>query len=1083
MGDAILSISVLVQAWAATQSVRLALRQRHVGWVFLAIANVLMLARRGVTFLGILHSRGAADPVAEFIALLISLLMVVGLALLLRWTRREADPAESPDTVQSSALERLKRASILLALLALFGCAVLSYFAYTASRDAITARLLKGNLDLANMLETSVRSAPDQAAALKNMNQMWYTARSQYPDNYLCVIGADGKLLLNTRQPDQVGTSVGATRIPAAANLPQTVQALLDARADWVGRNRNAAGEQQIAAYSYSSNLNALVAVHLPESRVDEEIRAAALPWGAGIALIFVIILPVSFGLLHYVGTSAQKRAFQALRRQLESEQRYSLLMDNVKDHAFLLLDGEGHLIAWNPGAESLRGWKEEDIKGRHISWFYTREDVARKQPENDLAAAGKDGRLEIEGWRVRHDGSRFWASVTISFIRKIGERPCGYLVVVRDVTGRRKNEERLQRTQEVYRRAIAGAGAVPYDYDYATRTYPFMGEGIEALTGYRPEEFSGALWGQLIQESVMLGETSGLSRAEAARRILAGEFRHWRCDLRIRTRDAKTRWLSDSSVERFDETGQVVGSTGILQDITERKQSEESLRHSEERFRELAETIQEVFWVTDPARNRTLYVSPAYEKIWGQSCQNLYDDPRSWLKHVHSDDRERVTRTITTQQAEGHYDEEFRIVRPDGQVRWIRERAFPVRSAAGRIERLVGIARDVTERRQLEQQLRQSQKMEAIGQLAGGVAHDFNNILASILMQVELTAEAKDLPEIVREDLQQIRAAAERAARLTRQLLLFGRRQVMQPRELDLNEIVTSLTKMLQRIIGEDVRMQLNLHPAPLMTRADAGMLDQMLLNLAVNARDAMPGGGRLVIETASKVAEEHLPEIYTEVVAGRYVWLSVSDTGCGIPSEALPHIFEPFFTTKEPGKGTGLGLATVFGIVQQHHGWIQVQSEPGKGTSFQIFLPESAGKLAEDVRATQPAPRGGTETILLVEDDSSVRLLTRVVLERAGYRVLESPDGAEALKIAEQHQDSIKLLLTDIVMPEGVSGRDLAARLQARNPKLRVVFTSGYSADIGGRELCLQEGQNFIQKPSPPQQLLETVRQCLDS
>src|SRR6266481_975596 len=291
---------------------------------------------------------------------------------------------------------------------------------------------------------------------------------------------------------------------------------------------------------------------------------------------------------------------------------------------------------------------------------------------------------------------------------------------------------------------------------------------------------------------------------------------------------------------------------------IAERRRAEEALRASEERFRELAETIQEVFWVTDPAKNRMLYISPAYEKIWGRTCQSLYAEPRSWLEAIHPDDRQRVLRSATTQQASGVYDEEYRIVRPDGQERWIRDRAFPVRNAHGEVQRIVGLARDVTERRQLEEQLRQSQKMEAIGQLAGGIAHDFNNVLTAIMIQAEVTSLIENLPKGVQEALQQIRTYSERAANLTRQLLLFSRRQVMHQKELNLNEIVVGLAKMLQRIIGEDVRLQLHLHSSPLITRADAGMLDQVILNLAVNARDAMPEGGRLVIETAEKIVDE---------------------------------------------------------------------------------------------------------------------------------------------------------------------------------------------------------------------------------
>jgi PAS domain S-box-containing protein len=514
------------------------------------------------------------------------------------------------------------------------------------------------------------------------------------------------------------------------------------------------------------------------------------------------------------------------------------------------------------------------------------------------------------------------------------------------------------------------------------------------------------------------------------------------------------------------------------------RQRAIEQLSFSEVRFRELAETIEDVFWITDPAKNRMLYISPAYEKIWGRTCQSLAEDPSSWLAAIHADDRERISHAAATRQVAGTYDEEYRVVRPDGQIRWVRDQAFPVRNAAGEVERVLGVARDITERRKLEDQFRQSQKMEAIGQLAGGVAHDFNNLLAAMLMQTELTSTIEVLPAEAREGLKDIRTTIQRAANLTRQLLLFSRRQVMQPRDLDLNEVVTNLAKLLQRIIGEDVRLQLNLHSSPLVTRADAGMLEQVLMNLAVNARDAMPTGGRLLIETLERTVDEAFARIHPDATAGRFVCLKVSDTGSGIPPEVMPRIFEPFFTTKDPGKGTGLGLATVFGIVKQHQGWMEVTSEPGAGASFQIYLPASAAVLEAPARTAAPMkPRGGAETVLVVEDELVVRTLTRTILERHGYRVFTAANGAEALSIWAEHKAKIALLVTDLVMPGGLNGQQLAKQLQAEQPRLKVVFVSGYSTDVAGKELPLRNGENFLQKPFGQDMLLKTVRRGLDS
>jgi two-component system, cell cycle sensor histidine kinase and response regulator CckA len=309
----------------------------------------------------------------------------------------------------------------------------------------------------------------------------------------------------------------------------------------------------------------------------------------------------------------------------------------------------------------------------------------------------------------------------------------------------------------------------------------------------------------------------------------------------------------------------------------------------------------------------------------------------------------------------------------------------------------------------------------------------------------------------------------------------VFSRRQAMQPRDLDLNEVVTSLAKMLQRMIGEHVNLQLHLHPGALAVHADAGMLDQVLMNLAINARDAMPHGGRLLIETGERNADADITRIYPEVSPGRYVWLKVSDNGEGIPPEVLPRIFDPFFTTKAPGKGTGLGLATVFGIVKQHRGWIEVRSEPGRETSFRIFIPAIEVAPAETSPCATQA-RGGTETILLVEDDRAMRGLTRMMLERSGYRVVEAASGVEAVKLWPEHRKQVALLLTDLVMPGGVSGPQLARRLHEDNPRLKVIFTSGYSVEIPGSDIELRAGDNFAQKPLSPDQLIKTVRRCLD-
>lgn len=543
----------------------------------------------------------------------------------------------------------------------------------------------------------------------------------------------------------------------------------------------------------------------------------------------------------------------------------------------------------------------------------------------------------------------------------------------------------------------------------------------------------------------------------------------------------------SPSHIQRLPQTIQAV-LTAQNQRL-ERKRAEHRLRRSEERFRQLADSIQEVFWISEPLNQTMEYISPAYETIWGRSCESLYADPTSWLKAVHPEDRDGV-RAALAQVPEGEgFEREYRIVRPDGGVRLIRARAFPTDPGKDGTYRLAGVAEDITERRQLEEQLRQSQKMDAIGQLAGGVAHDFNNILTAIMMQADYAATTQGTPATVLQLLDDIKAGTKRAASLTRQLLIFSRRQVLQTRRVDLNKIVTNLTEMLQRIVGEDVPLSLELHPGPLSTCADAGLLDQVLLNLVVNARDAMIKGGAITIGTELKTITELDLSAFPDLAPGPHVGIRVADTGSGIAPDILAKIFEPFFTTKEIGKGTGLGLATVFGIVKQHRGSVTVETEPGKGTTFLVLFPADATPdditemENEPVPASLQPPWGGTETVLLVEDEMIVRRITAMVLRQAGYTVWEAGNGPEALQVWDQATEGVQLLLTDIVMPAGMNGREVAAELQNRKQDLKVILMSGYSLDYSGKELMLQKKQFFIQKPCEPRRLLETVRQALDS
>lgn len=498
---------------------------------------------------------------------------------------------------------------------------------------------------------------------------------------------------------------------------------------------------------------------------------------------------------------------------------------------------------------------------------------------------------------------------------------------------------------------------------------------------------------------------------------------------------------------------------------------TEAQLRDSQQLFEVLAETVEQVLWISDGTRSRIHFVSPAFDRIWGRSRNSLYSDPRAWMEGVHPEDRERVLKAYVSPTP---YEQEYRVVRPDGEVRWVYSKALPVRDADGVVIRVVGVATDVTERRQLESEYRHAQKMEALGQLAAGVAHDFNNLLTVIGGNAALLKMAEVSGAELRECCDEIVSATDSATNLTRQLLTFGRKNVVRRTEVDLDEVVDKFTRMLERLVGADVRLRRERDADLSLVLADTSMLEQVLLNLAVNARDAMPDGGELVITTSNRRPSREI---------GAWVCLTVRDNGAGIPPALVSKLFEPFFTTKEPGRGTGLGLATVFGIVQQHKGRIEVESEPGKGSAFHVFLPVSIENQASGPSPlARVTPGQGHETILVVEDESSVRLLVTRLLRRYGYTVYEAESGLGALEVWRRHAADIDLLLTDMVMPDGLTGYDLAKRLCGEKPNLKVLLTSGYSADLASRQQAWNEEYGFLQKPYDPPRLASALRQCLD-
>ncbi len=517
------------------------------------------------------------------------------------------------------------------------------------------------------------------------------------------------------------------------------------------------------------------------------------------------------------------------------------------------------------------------------------------------------------------------------------------------------------------------------------------------------------------------------------------------------------------------------------VRNISERKQAEEALKGSEMRFHSVWENSVDGMRLTDED-GIIIAVNQAFCNLAGMKREELEGKP---FTVTYADGENLEGKLAIYRQRFRQRTIEKRIERKltfwSGKTVDL-EGANSFVESRGQQTLLLGLFRDITEQKRLEDQLRQSQKMDAIGQLAGGVAHDFNNILTVIQGHASLLCMSEAATGALRTSAEQICQAAERAAGLTRQLLTFSRRQMIQLKQLDLNTVVSNMTKMLGRILGEDIELQCNYATNPPLVHADIGMMEQVLLNLAVNSRDAMPSGGQLIVRILVLEIGVKEGRAHPEGRAGRFVCLSITDTGCGIDSKTLPHVFEPFFTTKPVGKGTGLGLATVYGIIKQHQGWVEVESQIGRGTTFSVFMPHDGAAAGAREETSLETARGGTETILVVEDEPPVRELVCRVLKECGYGVLQAGTGAEALKVWSNHQDEIDLLLTDIVMPDGMTGRDLAGKVQAERPGLKAIFTSGYSADIIGKDFVVQEGLNFLQKPYVPQKLIRVVRKCLD-
>jgi two-component system, cell cycle sensor histidine kinase and response regulator CckA len=525
-------------------------------------------------------------------------------------------------------------------------------------------------------------------------------------------------------------------------------------------------------------------------------------------------------------------------------------------------------------------------------------------------------------------------------------------------------------------------------------------------------------------------------------------------------------------------------GTICVSHDITERVSEQRARTETEIKYRTLIEQVAAISYIAElGTHGQWLYVSPQIETILGYATDEWLSGSRDWLRHIPPEDHPIVIAAEERSARGEPFQAEYRIERKDGETIWVSDSAVVVRGSDSHPV-MEGLIVDITDRKMLEDQLQQARKMEAVGRLAGGVAHDFNNLLTIIKGYVEMAQQRSlDRPEL-HSDIRRIEEAADRAVTLVRQLLAFSRKQVLRPKILDLNTIVMNLDQLLRRLMSENIEMKTFVSKDVGPIKADPGQIEQVLMNLVVNARDALPNGGRILIETSNVDLDSAYTRDHAVVTPGPYVLLAVSDTGIGMTTDTVTHIFEPFYTTKESGRGTGLGLSTVYGIVKQSGGYIWVYSELGRGTTFKVYLPRVTDAIpASAAPAITPSStiRKGHETILLVEDEPDLRELTNMVLTEKGYRVIGAPSPEEAERLAGNNGAEIHLLLTDVVMP-GISGRELAKRLTGRFPQLRVMYMSGYTYNVIAQDGTLEEGISFLQKPFTPQALTEKVREALD-
>jgi PAS domain S-box-containing protein len=762
-------------------------------------------------------------------------------------------------------------------------------------------------------------------------------------------------------------------------------------------------------------------------------------------------------------------------RKIRESEERYRIVAETAND-VIITIDEHSSILFVNSAMEKTLGYKPEELIGNNLSIIVPeRLRAAHSFGMNRYMQTGRKSipwsGLEIQA--LHRDGSEKQIEISFSEYHENNKR--FFTSVIRDITERKQAQQIILESEEKYRSIVETANEGIWLADVESVT-TYVNRQMAEMLGYTVDEMVGRpIFDFIFEDDFSAAKHKVTQRIEGISET--NEFR-------LRKKDGSEIITQYNANPIRNQAGEIVGFLSMNTDITERKNAATALREAEDKYRNLVESSPAIVYLAEPHPPFSpIYVSPNVTRF-GYTAEEWFDRPDMWVSLIHDEDRARVLRATENAVAQGEEtDMEYRVVAKDGAIVWLHDKGRFVLDEQGNKTGWQGMMVDITKNKELEDQLRQSQKLESVGLLAGGIAHDFNNMLTAINGYSELTMRKMGENDPLRRNILEIKKAGQRSADLTHQLLAFSRQQILQPIVLDLNETIVDTIKMLSRLIGEDIQLTTTLNPNTGLVKVDQGQISQIIMNLAVNARDAMPQGGKLTIETANIFLDPDYARKHVGVLPGAYVMLAVSDTGSGMSRQTKEHIFEPFFTTKEIGQGTGLGLATVYGIVKQSGGSIEVYSEESVGTTFKLYLPRVANRAVElenkDISFDLPK---GTETILLVEDEEMVRNLSRTILEECGYTVFEAHNGLEALKICEQRDYKFDLLMTDVVMPE-MGGRELADLLKEKLPDLQVLFTSGYTDDAVVRHGVIELGTNFIQKPFTPDLLAKKIWELLDS